>query len=86
MSASPQWSPPGWARLLVYLAGAAMFVVQPVFYPPPNFWFLAMDSIVLIGLSESVFKQFAHLVLSMVGKSPPAQPKDPPEPKPTGEV
>jgi hypothetical protein len=57
-----------------------MFVAQPIFYGPPNFWFLAMDSIVLIGLSESVFKQFAQIVLGVMGKGLPSAPKEPPTP------
>lgn len=80
MSTPQPWSPPSWARLLVYLVGAAMFVIQPLFLGPPLFWFLAMDSIVLIGLSPEVFRQFSSLVLSLFGRG---SPKDPPEPKGT---
>jgi hypothetical protein len=45
-----------------------------------------MDSIVLIGLSPEVFKQFAQLVLAVVGKSPPPQPKEPSPPQEVGEA
>lgn len=80
MTTQPPWSPPSWARLLVYLTGAAMFVIQPLFLGPPLFWFLALDSIVLIGLSPEVFKQFSQLVLGMFGRGSPPTPKEPPLP------
>lgn len=67
-----QWSPPPWARLIAYLAGVGFFVIQPLVFPPPNFPLLAMDCLVLIGLSPEVFKQFAYMFLAAFGKSPPS--------------
>lgn len=69
------WSPPDWARLIAYLAGVAFFVIQPTMFGPPHFGLLAIDAIVLIGISERALKQLATLMAIILGRQ---QPGDPP--------
>jgi hypothetical protein len=71
MTNNQPWSPPDWARLIAYLAGIAFFVVQPTMFGPPHFGLLAIDAIVLIGISEAALKQLITLIAVLFGRSPP---------------
>lgn len=77
MNEPQSWSPPGWARLFAYLVGVALFPGHIALLGGINFPFLALDSIVLIGLSPDVFKQFSALILGMFGKSNQVGPAPP---------
>jgi hypothetical protein len=82
MSKQEQWSPPDWARLIAYLAGIVFFVIQPTLFGPPHFGLLAIDAIVLIGISESALKQLATLMAVILGRNPPGD-HQPPRSSPT---
>lgn len=78
MTTKEPWSPPDWARLIAYLAGVAFFVIQPTMFGPPHFGLLAIDAIVLIGISERALKQLATLLAIILGRQPPSEDRPPP--------
>lgn len=73
MTEAQQWSPPDWARLLAYLMGLGIFAWQAT-RPAPNFPVIMVTALVLIGLSERVFRQVKEMVLGIFGRSPQPPP------------
>jgi hypothetical protein len=57
-----RWDPPGWARLIAYLMGLALFPGHVWMLGGLNWPFLVTDCIVLIGLSDAAVKQLLSLL------------------------